>query len=147
MRIVIWQYSKLTGVKDAPNPIVYANPTTLNETMEVYSFGFPFGQGLSTGKGFPAVTVGKASISSLRSGDKGELATIQIDGNLNPGNSGGPVVDVTGHLIGVAVSGIREGQGIGFLIPALEVVRTMEGRLGRIRVDVRGARWQTHWPH
>lgn len=125
---------KLTGVKNAPKPIAYASPPVPVETMGVYSFGFPFGQKLSVGKEFPAVTVGKASISSLRTGDNGELAKIQIDGNLNPGNSGGPVVDGKGRLIGVAVSILREGPGIGFLVPASEVVRTMEGRLGRVRV-------------
>jgi len=128
---------KVTGVKDAPKPVAYADPIAPVETMAVYSFGFPFGQGLSTGKGSPAITVGRASVSSLRAGDDGELATIQIDGNLNPGNSGGPVVDGKGRLVGVAVAILKEGQGIGFLVPAAEVVRTMEGRLGRVRVNAR----------
>src|SRR5204863_1129787 len=56
---------------------------------------------------------------------------------LNPGNSGGPVVDKTGRLVGVAVAILGEGQGIGFLVPAVEVVRTMEGRIGRVRVAPR----------
>jgi S1-C subfamily serine protease len=127
---------KAIGVKDAPEPISYANPDDAVETLVVYSFGFPFGQALATGKGFPAITVGKASVSSLRTGNDGELATIQIDGNLNPGNSGGPVVDSKGRLVGVAVAIQRDGQGIGFLVPAAEVVRTMEGRFGRVRVSV-----------
>jgi hypothetical protein len=129
---------KLTGVKDAPKPIGYASPPTPVETMGVYSFGFPFGQELSTRKGFPAITVGRASVSSLRAGDDGELTTIQIDGNLNPGNSGGPVVDVKGRLVGVATAIQKDGRGIGFLVPAAEVVRTMEGRLGRVRVTTGG---------
>jgi hypothetical protein len=69
----------------------------------------------------------------LRNGDDGELATIQIDGNLNPGISGGPVVDAKGRLVGVAVAVLKEGQGIGFLVPAADVARTMEGRVGRVR--------------
>src|SRR5262249_39881448 len=82
-------------------------------------------------KGSPAITVGTATVSSLRNGDDGELAAIQIDGNLNPGNSGGPVVDSKGRLVGVAVAILREGQGIGFLVPAAEGGRMMEGRGGR----------------
>ncbi len=77
-------------------------------------FGFPFGKALSTTKGNPAVTVGKASVSSLRTGPDGGLAYVQIDGNLNPGNSGGPVVDAKGRLVGVAVATIKDGQGIGW---------------------------------
>ncbi len=125
---------RVAGVKDAPKPILYANPPKPVETMAVISFGFPFGQALAGRKGFPAVTVGKASVSSLRDGDDGELAIIQIDGNLNPGNSGGPVVDSKGRLVGVAVARVRDGQGIGFLVPAVEVGRLMDGRVGRVRV-------------
>jgi S1-C subfamily serine protease len=125
---------RVVGMKDTPKPIPYADPPKLVETMGVFSFGFPFGQNLSLRKGYPAITVGKASVSSLRNGDDGELAIIQIDGNLNPGNSGGPVVDSKGKLVGVAVARIRDGQGIGLLIPAAEVGRLMGGNLGRVRV-------------
>src|SRR5262245_51483749 len=57
---------KVRGVKDAPKAIAHAEPVAPVETMTVYSFGFPFGQEISPGKGFPAITVGKASVSSLR---------------------------------------------------------------------------------
>jgi S1-C subfamily serine protease len=125
---------RVAGVKDAPKPIAYSESPKLVETMQVYSFGFPFGKALATGKGFPAVTVGKASISSLRNGSDGELEVVQIDGNLNPGNSGGPVVDVKGRLVGVAVATIRDGQGIGLTVPSAELVKMMQGRVGRVRV-------------
>jgi len=130
---------RVTGVKDPPKPITYTEQPKLFETMPVYTFGFPFGKALSTNKGSPAVTVGKASISSLRNGTDGELAVVQIDGNLNPGNSGGPVVDTKGRLIGVAVATIRDGQGIGLTIPAAELDRMMLGRLGRLRVTPKKA--------
>ncbi|HEX3314878.1 MAG TPA: serine protease [Gemmataceae bacterium] len=84
---------KVTGVKNLPAPIVFEKSTELIETTTVYAFGFPFGSLLSTNKGSPAITVGKAAISSLRTNDQGELAIVQIDGSLNPGNSGGPIVD------------------------------------------------------
>lgn len=126
---------RLTGVKSPPAPITLSDTAKLTETMPVYSFGYPFGKALAADKGAsPAVTVGKASISSLRMGPDGELATIQIDGNLNPGNSGGPVVDAKGKLVGVAVATLREGQGIGFIIPAQELGQMMQGRVGRVRL-------------
>jgi len=121
---------RVTGLKDAPAPIPYADPPKLYETMPVYTFGFPFGDALSTSKGAPAVTVGKASVSSLRRDPDGELSVVQIDGALNPGNSGGPVVDAKGRLAGVAVATIRNGQGIGFAVPAHELARAMAGRVG-----------------
>jgi S1-C subfamily serine protease len=125
---------RVSGLKDPPTPIEYMDPPTLTETMPVYSFGFPFGQTLATSKGAPAVTVGKAAISSLRKNDRGELDVIQINGSLNPGNSGGPIVDTTGRLVGVAVAKLRNGEGIGFAVPGIELVRMMKGRLGDINL-------------
>ncbi len=125
---------RLAGVKSPPAAITLSDTAKLTETMSVYSFGFPFGKALAQDKGSPAVTVGKASVSSLRNGPDGELATIQIDGNLNPGNSGGPVVDAKGKLVGVAVATLREGQGIGFIVPAQELGQMMQGRVGRVRL-------------
>ncbi len=125
---------RLSGVKAPPAPILLSDTAKLTETMPVYSFGFPFGKALAEDQGSPAVTVGKASVSSLRNGPDGELATIQIDGNLNPGNSGGPVVDSKGKLVGVAVATLREGQGIGFIVPAQELGQMIQGRVGRVRL-------------
>jgi hypothetical protein len=125
---------RVTGVKDPPRPIPYTDQVKLIETMTVYSFGFPFGQALSSNKNSPTVTVGKASISALRNGPDGELSIVQIDGSLNPGNSGGPVVDTKGRLVGIAVATIRDAQGIGLTIPAPELVRMVNGRIGRVRV-------------
>ena len=125
---------RVTGLKDPPKPIEYVNPPKLAETMGVYTFGYPFGEALATGKGAPAVTVGKGSVSSLRLDDDGELSVVQIDGALNPGNSGGPVVDSKGKLVGVAVATIKNGQGIGFAVPAQELGKMMKGRLDGFHV-------------
>ncbi|HUR53174.1 MAG TPA: serine protease, partial [Gemmataceae bacterium] len=130
---------RVAGVKDPPRPIAYADTPQPVETTAVYTFGFPFGKALAVGGGSPAVTVGKASVSSLRHGSDGELAAVQLDGSLNPGNSGGPVVDAKGRLVGVAVSRVRDGQGIGFAVPAQELDRLMRGRVGPVRVATRKA--------
>ena len=87
---------KVSGVKQLPKPIDYLAQPELAETMPICTFGFPFGEVLATGKRSPAITVGKGSISSLRLDESGALALVQIDGALNPGNSGGPVVDTQG---------------------------------------------------
>ena len=126
---------KVSGVKKPPQPIDYLQESELTETMPVYTFGFPFGEVLATSKGNPAITVGKASISSLRRNDAGELALVQIDGALNPGNSGGPMVDVHGRLVGVAVATIRNSSGIGLGIPARELARMIQGRLGKVHLQ------------
>jgi hypothetical protein len=109
--------------KDLPAALALGTADALKETDNVYVFGFPFGDNL--GK---EITVSKATVSSLRKSPNGTLNRVQLQGGLNPGNSGGPVVDSNGNVIGVAVSGVR-GTQIGFAIPADHVGPFLEGRI------------------
>jgi S1-C subfamily serine protease len=43
---------------------------------------------------------------------------IQIDAAVNHGNSGGPVVDSEGRLVGIVFAGIDQYQGLNFAVPA-----------------------------
>ena len=43
---------------------------------------------------------------------------IQIDAAVNHGNSGGPVVDMEGRLVGIVFAGIEYYQGLNFAVPA-----------------------------
>jgi S1-C subfamily serine protease len=122
---------RVKGFKDLPAPIPMDADVEVSETMTVYAFGFPFGQALSLTKGNPAMTVGKGSVSSIRENEFGQVARIQIDGDLNPGNSGGPVVDPKGRLIGVAVAKVK-GTRIGMVIPAASLTKMLHGRVGGV---------------
>src|SRR5262249_28124065 len=122
------------GLKNPPHPIDPRQQPRLVETMPVFTFGFPFGQLLDLNKGNPAITVGKGSVSSLRQDERGELSRVQIDGSLNPGNSGGPVLDSRGRLVGVARA-IIPGAAIGLVIPAPKVTRLLGGRVPNFTVS------------
>ncbi len=121
---------KVTGVKELPRPVDLTRPPDLVETIPVYVFGFPFGEALALHNGNPTITVGKGTISSIRLKADGAPEKIQIDGALNPGNSGGPIVDGQGRLVGVAVATVK-GSGIGLAIPPQELQRTLAGRVSR----------------
>ncbi|MCL2006853.1 MAG: S1C family serine protease [Treponema sp.] len=43
---------------------------------------------------------------------------IQIDAAVNQGNSGGPIIDMSGRLVGVVYAGIVHFQGLNFAVPA-----------------------------
>jgi S1-C subfamily serine protease len=43
---------------------------------------------------------------------------IQIDAAVNHGNSGGPVIDRDGRLVGIVFAGVEHYQGLNFAVPA-----------------------------
>ena len=82
---------------------------------EIAAFGYPLPDRLSTGGNF---TVG--NVSAL-AGFKNDSRHIQISAPIQPGNSGGPVVDQCGNVVGVIVTVLPAhekgaAQNIGFAI-------------------------------
>jgi len=68
---------------------------------------------------------------------------IQTDASINLGNSGGPLLDVEGNVIGVNVAVARNAENIGFAIP-IDVVRDLLERLesdGNINRPILGVRY------
>jgi hypothetical protein len=122
---------KVDRDRDLPDPIVIPKGLKLAETMPVYVLGYPFGDDLDPHGKNPAVTVGKGAVSSLREDPKGGLEVIQIEAEVHPGNSGGPVVDASGQLVGVTVAKVR-GTRIGMVIPAAHLLQLMGGRFVEI---------------
>jgi hypothetical protein len=112
---------RIEGVKDLPT-LALGSDDKLEELLEVVAFGFPFGTELAPNrKDYPAVSANPGSISSLRQKD-GTLDRIDLNVTLNPGNSGGPVLDKSGKVVGVVKAGIR-GSGVNFAIPVGAVTR------------------------
>ncbi len=122
---------KVNG-KDLPKPLDLA-PAKLRETMTMYTFGFPLGSTLSKDRGNPAVTIGKGTIGALPQDEQGKLRHVQLDGELNSGNSGGPIVDGEGKLVGIAVSKIP-GTKISFAIPPGELTEMLKGSAGTVEI-------------
>jgi S1-C subfamily serine protease len=122
---------------DAPNLV----PATLAETstgltvgQRVYAIGNPFGL---------SGTMTRGIISAIRSvrGPEGNPIedAIQTDASVNPGNSGGPLLNSRGEVIGIttmiASNGAEQSSGIGFAIPINTAKAVLDdfAKYGRIR--------------
>lgn len=109
------------------------NIPSVRDIMEVFVLGFPFGTSLSASSHNPSVTVSKGAVSSIRKDDEGIVKVIQIDASVNPGNSGGPVIDRQGNLLGIAFAKVRKSQ-IGFVIPIQRLVELSNGIIKRVNI-------------
>lgn len=98
--------------RDLPPTLSFGRSAELVEAQEVMVFGYPFGEKL--GKN---ISVNRTSVSSLRK-ERGQIAIVQLAGGVNPGNSGGPVADANGKVIGVTVAKLKMADTIAFAIPA-----------------------------
>ena len=80
---------------------------------------------LASDNRYPSVSVNTGTITALRR-KEGKLSAIQLDASVNPGNSGGPVVDKKGNLIGIVRSGML-GARLNFAIPVSLVREFLAG--------------------
>jgi S1-C subfamily serine protease len=132
---------------DAPDltPIQFGDSNKLRVGQIAIAIGNPYG--------FQAtVTAGVISAMgrSFRTG-AGRLIdnVIQTDAALNPGNSGGPLVNSRGEVIGVNTAVILPAQGICFAIPAniaqhVAAELITKGRIRRSRIGVAGQNVPLH---
>lgn len=90
--------TEIAGISAAP--LGYAGAVQLDQ--EVVVVGFPFG--------LREVTVTRGRIAAVRT--KGVQRVFQIDAAVNPGNSGGPVFNARGEVVGVVITKFSHPSGI-----------------------------------
>jgi 2-alkenal reductase len=110
--------------------------------------GSPFGNENSLAVGVVAAT--RRSIPSLTS-QYDLLDAIQTDAPINSGNSGGPMFDARGRVIGIAAqirSSSGTAEGVGFAVPIDSAQRSLRQLLrdGEVRYAYAGVKAQTLTP-
>lgn len=81
-----------------PETIFYLNSSAPQLLDDIYVAGYPFGYEVSS-----SIKITRGIVSSL-SGIGNNYSNMQIDAAIQPGNSGGPVLDKKGNVVGIAVA-------------------------------------------
>ncbi len=121
---------KLQPLKEEKFPyITFADSDKAEVGQYVLAIGAPFGIGAQfdsapDGRHYPSVSLGIVSAVHRYQQQYGDC--IQTDAAVNPGNSGGPLVDLDGRLLGIngrilTRYGNRVNSGIGFAIPSNQI--------------------------
>jgi serine protease Do len=98
-----------------------------------------------------SVTLGVVSSVARQLEPESPMIYVQTDASINPGSSGGPLVDLRGRLVGIntlIVSRAGGHEGLGFAAPS-NIVRTVYEQIrktGRVRRGDIGIRAQTVTP-
>jgi len=94
--------------------VLLRNDVRVRQGELVFAIGSP--EGLRN-----TVTMGVVSSLARQLDPDNPMVYIQTDAALNPGNSGGPLVDIEGNLVGINTSILSKSggsEGLGFAIPA-----------------------------
>jgi S1-C subfamily serine protease len=120
-------------------PWIKMGTSTLRVGQLVIAIGNPFGFSSTVSTGVVS-SLGR----SLR-GHEGRLVEnlVQHTAPLNPGNSGGPLVDFRAELVGINTAMIHRAQGLSFAIPSQTVSWIVprliaDGRVRRAYLGIQG---------
>ena len=99
----------------------------------VQALGFPYGRMLNIERDaldslVPEITTTVGTVSAVRGSTTGERRVLQLDANVNPGNSGGPVINKDGFVVGVVQAKLRDANSIAFAIPINQAKSFIESR-------------------
>jgi len=103
----------------------------LEPGQPVEVLGFPLGRQVEVGRNLapdalPEASLSRGTVTALRAGEQGERRYVQTDAILNPGNSGGPLLDEDGYVVGVVRMKLARATGIAFAIPVEQLKDFLE---------------------
>jgi S1-C subfamily serine protease len=131
--IALLRISGMSGL----DPVSIGDSSAVAVGDQITAVGNAYGRG-----GTPAVVHGSVTAvhRTIRAGDPGGDSSerlddvIEISANVVPGDSGGPLLDANGNVIGIVTAGPGQGgSGIGYAIPieaALGIVQEIRAGHG-----------------
>ncbi len=125
---------KIDAPAESLYPVTFGSSSGLLVGQRVFAIGNPFGleRTLTTG----VISSLNRSIPGRRS-RRMLKSLIQVDAAINPGSSGGPLLDTHGRMIGMntaIASKTGESVGVGFAIPVNTIARVVPQLIDKGRV-------------
>lgn len=103
---------------DTFTPAELGNSSSIRVGQQVVAIGNALGQYSNTVTSGIVSGTGRPVTASSGYGDSESLTDlIQTDASINSGNSGGPLVNMSGQVIGINTAIVEDANGIGFSIP------------------------------
>lgn len=122
------------------DPIKLADEKEIKVGDEVVAIGTPlfFGYRNSASKGI---------VSGLNRPVDGTYTYLQTDASVNPGNSGGPLVNMNSELVGINTLGYMFYQGMNFSIPVSNINYFLNhyNKFGKIKRCFTGIEFEENW--
>jgi serine protease Do len=109
---------RLDDPPEDPTVLELGRSEKLRQGDWVFTLGNPFEQFEQT------LTVGVVSFLGRQLSDRDPRVTndyLQFSAAVNPGSSGGPVLDLDGHVVGITARTTIAGQGLSFAIPSKKI--------------------------
>jgi S1-C subfamily serine protease len=126
-------------------PATFADSRSLEIGQEVMTIGYPFEMEKSTSRGVISGLNRKIPVTTM----SWLTPLIQTDAAVNPGNSGGPLIDLCGKVVGMMTLSGQKADNVAFAIPSAalseiapqliakgHVVRPWHGINGKIVPDL-----------
>ncbi len=107
-------------INDTAFKTVYNLPYSINRINsnlgeQIFTMGYPRNE----------IVYGEGYVSA-KSGDKGDSTAYQVSVSVNPGNSGGPVLNKRGEIIGIITSKNSTADGVVFAAKSKNIYKLLE---------------------
>ncbi len=107
-------------INDTAYKTIYNLPYSINKTNsnlgeQIFTMGYPRNE----------IVYGEGYVSA-KSGDEGDSTAYQVSVSVNPGNSGGPVLNKDGQVIGIITSKNFTADGVVFASKSKNIYKLLE---------------------
>jgi len=109
-------FLEVEGLRNAAGEIKLSSDLEVESREKIYINGFPFGM---------PFTVTEGIVSSINQPMSGRNY-IQTDAAVNPGNSGGPMLNSENTLVGITTSKFTDADNVGFGIQFADLIKELE---------------------